>query len=238
MLNLWEAEGKGPRPLIVEIHGGGWTQQDYRQVLPGTGYVPLGISYASIEYRRLCDDQVFSRTDPRAKDCGPLPAPVLDAARALQFIKSKAKEWNIDPDRIILKGGSAGGCSALWLNYHPDLADPTSADPVARQSTKVLATIANSAQSTIDPKTINGWGMGPQVLEHFMMRDAVGVISKGENSGLRLGMIVSVCRAEPLACVCVCPQPARPRRSLRCTRSTRRSSTSPSTAAGRHRRSS
>ena len=189
VLNLWEAEGEGPRPLIVEIHGGGWRQLDYRD-LHGGGWIQLGISYASIEFRRLCGDPAVheGRTaEGRAQlqDCGPLPAPVLDAARALQFIKSKTKEWNIDPDRIILKGKSAGGCSALWLNYHKDLADPASADPVARQSTKVLATIAISAQSTIDPKTIISWGMGPQVLQHPMLQYAVGVISKGEN-GLRL----------------------------------------------------
>ena len=105
MLNLWEAEGKGPRPLILEIHAGGWVQQDYRQLLPGTAYLPLGISYAAIEYRRLCDTTgAFPQKDSRAGDCGELPTPVLDAARALQFIKSRAKKFNIDPDRIILKG--------------------------------------------------------------------------------------------------------------------------------------
>ena len=76
-----------------------------------------------------------------------------DAARAIQFLKTKSKEWNIDPDRIILKGNSAGGATTFYLNYHADLRD-SHGSAVDQQSTKVLASIVNSGQASIDPDVI------------------------------------------------------------------------------------
>ena len=55
---------------------------------------------------------------------------------SLQTIRSKAKEWNLDPERIACYGGSAGAGISLWLAFHEDLADPNSDDPIARQSTQ------------------------------------------------------------------------------------------------------
>ncbi|HEY1050507.1 MAG TPA: hypothetical protein VGE39_12150 [Prosthecobacter sp.] len=66
----------------------------------------------------------------------PVKAPLEDAARALQFVRSKAAEWNIDKERIGASGSSAGSCSALWLTFHPEMADAKSADPMARESTR------------------------------------------------------------------------------------------------------
>ena len=90
---------------------GGWQQQDYRQNQPQSTALSLGISFAAIEYRRVCGPASAAAPQiggvNRAKDCANLPAPVFDAKRAIQFLKSKAKEWNIDPDRIILKGNAA-----------------------------------------------------------------------------------------------------------------------------------
>ena len=58
-----------------------------------------------------------------------MKAPLEDAARALQFVRSKAAQWNLDKQRIGASGGSAGACSALWLAFHDDMADPNSQDP-------------------------------------------------------------------------------------------------------------
>jgi acetyl esterase/lipase len=84
-------------------------------------------------------------------------APLHDAARALQFIRSKADEWNIDKQRIAASGGSAGACTSLWLAFHPDLADPSSEDPVARESTRLLCAAVTGAQTTLDPKQMKEW---------------------------------------------------------------------------------
>jgi acetyl esterase/lipase len=40
-----------------------------------------------------------------------------DSARTLQFLRSKASQWNIDPTRIAAAGGSAGACTSLWIAY-------------------------------------------------------------------------------------------------------------------------
>ncbi len=160
VIDFYQAEGEGPRPLLVYIHGGGWTGGDKKQAEANfKPFLDKGISYAAINYR--------------LSGIAPLPAPVHDAARAIQFIRSKAKEWNINPDRIALTGGSAGACTSMWILLHDDLADPDSDDPVARQSTRVTAAAVSGGQTSIDPKVIEPW-LGPNVLKHRMINMAVG----------------------------------------------------------------
>ena len=82
VLDFWQAEGDGPRPLLVYIHGGGWIGGDKKQRAANVQpYLDKGISYAAINYRHTGK--------------APLPAPVHDAARAIQFIRSKAEAWNL-----------------------------------------------------------------------------------------------------------------------------------------------
>ncbi|QDU11447.1 alpha/beta hydrolase [Gimesia aquarii] len=159
-LDFWEAKGKGPRPLLVYIHGGGWIGGD-KSRLPGKiqTYLDKGISYAAVNYRLTGE--------------APLPAPVHDAARAIQFLRSKAKEWNINKQKIALTGGSAGACTSMWLLLHDDLADPKAKDPVLRESTRVIAAAVGGGQTSIDPKVIEPW-LGPNVLKHAMIHKAVG----------------------------------------------------------------
>jgi len=160
VLDFWQAKGNGPRPLLVFIHGGGWTSGDKAQKAATLKpYLDQGVSCASINYRL---------TGQAA-----LPAPVHDAARAIQFLRSKAADWNIRPDRIALTGGSAGACTSMWLLLHDDLADPQAKDPVLRESTRVCAAAAVAGQTSIDPKVIEGW-LGPNVLQHRMINMAVG----------------------------------------------------------------
>jgi acetyl esterase/lipase len=80
-----------------------------------------------------------------------------DAARALQFLRSKAAEWNLDKTRIGATGGSAGACSSLWLAFHDDMADPKSDDPIARESTRLYCAAVNGAQVSLDPKELREW---------------------------------------------------------------------------------
>ncbi|MCB1230828.1 MAG: alpha/beta hydrolase, partial [Verrucomicrobiae bacterium] len=153
-------EGDGPRPLMVYIHGGGW-RGGTKEIRKGQiePYLEKGVSVASVEYRLT--------------PANPLPAPVHDAARAIQFLRSKADEWNLDKTRIALTGGSAGACTSMWLLLHDDLADPKADDPVLRESTRVTAAAVGSGQTSIDPKVIEPW-LGPNVLKHSMIFSAVG----------------------------------------------------------------
>ncbi|HEU5115607.1 MAG TPA: alpha/beta hydrolase, partial [Isosphaeraceae bacterium] len=109
-----------------------------------------GISVASINYRYI----------PMAEEQGvkpPVKAPLEDAARAVQFLRSKAKEWNIDKTKVGATGGSAGACSSLWLLYHDDLAQPDSSDPVARESTRLTAAAVVGAQTSLDARQLREW---------------------------------------------------------------------------------
>ncbi len=160
VIDFWKAEGEGPRPLHIYIHGGGWIGGDKKSGWKDAKtWLDKGISYAAVNYRLTGEAS--------------LPAPVHDAARAIQFIKSKAGEWNIQKDNIVLSGGSAGACTSMWILCHDDLADPKSSDPVERESTRVQGAAVAGGQTSIDPKQIEPW-LGPMVLQHNMINMAVG----------------------------------------------------------------
>ena len=142
-LDFWKAKSATPTPLLVVIHGGGFyggSKENLGGLDPGTfkEMMLAGISVASINYR-LTTDAGF-------------PAQMLDAARAVQFLRSKAQEWNLDPARVAASGGSAGGGISLWLAFHDDLADPKSEDLVERQSTRLTCAAVQGAQTSYDPR--------------------------------------------------------------------------------------
>jgi acetyl esterase/lipase len=87
----------------------------------------------------------------------PVKWPLEDAARALQFVRSKSAEWNLDKTRIGASGGSAGACSSLWLAFHDDMADPKSEDPIARESTRLACAGVFGAQTSLDPQQMREW---------------------------------------------------------------------------------
>jgi len=150
VLDFWQAKSDKPTPLVFFIHGGAWKANDKDKVTAVSNYLAAGISVVSINYRFV----------PEATAAGikpPVKWPLYDAARALQFVRSKAAEWNIDKTRIGASGGSAGACSSLWLAFHDDLADPKSKDPIARESTRLLCAGVVGAQTSLDPKQMKEW---------------------------------------------------------------------------------
>ena len=163
VLDFWQAAGAGPRPLVVIIHGGGWINGDKRLKRPPLGpFLDRGISVAAINYRLAPEH--------------PLPAPVHDAARSVQFLRSRAADFRVDPERIGLTGTSAGACTSMWLLLHDDLADAAAADPVLRASTRVRAAAVTVGQTSIDPDVVEAW-LGPAILDHPMIASAVGETS-------------------------------------------------------------
>ena len=155
LLDFWKADSdpSKPAPVLFFIHGGGWNAGDKSRVAKFFNvedFVKAGIAVVSINYRLV----------PQAFEAGvkpPVKAPLEDAARALQFVRSKAKEWNLDKERIGASGGSAGACSSLWLAFHDDMADPKSSDPVARESTRLWCAAVSGAQTTLDPVQMKAW---------------------------------------------------------------------------------
>jgi acetyl esterase/lipase len=151
ILDFWKAESDKPTPLVFVILGGGWregSKERLHKLVDTRALINAGISVVAINYRLISQSE---GVEP------PVKVPLHDAARALQFVRSKAKDWNIDKTRIGAAGGSAGGCSSLWLAYHDNLADPESEDPVARESTRVLCVAATEPQTTLDPRQMKEW---------------------------------------------------------------------------------
>jgi acetyl esterase/lipase len=154
VLDFWKADSATPTPWVFVIHGGGWEAASKEAVHDNTldlrKLLSAGISVVSINYR-------YTRMAKAEGMEPPVKGPMLDSARALQFVRSKANEWNLDKQRVGAAGGSAGGCSSLWLAYHADLADPKSSDPVARESTRLFCVAVKAPQTTLDPKQMKEW---------------------------------------------------------------------------------
>ncbi len=150
VLDFWKAESSKPTPLVFFIHGGGWQSNDKDRVAGVKEYLAAGISVVSINYR-------FVREATAAGIKPPVKWPLDDAMCALQFVRSKAAEWNIDKVRIGASGGSAGACSSLWLAFHDDMAEPKSADPIARESTRLFCAGVLGAQTSLDPRQMKEW---------------------------------------------------------------------------------
>ncbi|PQO41965.1 alpha/beta hydrolase [Blastopirellula marina] len=148
VLDFYPAQSDKPTPVVFYIHGGGWQSGD-KKTNPQP-FLDNGISVVAINYRYV-KNVVKEGVTP------PVKAPLEDAARALQFVRSKADEWNLDKEKIGATGGSAGACSSLWLAFHDDMADHDSDDPIARESTRLACASVNGAQVTLDPKPLREW---------------------------------------------------------------------------------
>jgi acetyl esterase/lipase len=97
-----------PTPAIVEIHGGWWSAGTKSASIERADFVPFTarkIAVFSIDYRL-------------GKDGG-FPQCIRDCRNAIRFLRLHADEYNIDPNRIGVYGGSAGGHLAMMLAVVP-----------------------------------------------------------------------------------------------------------------------
>lgn len=170
VMHVWQAESKTPTPLLYFIHGGGWNggnrmNKHLLNMLPEL--LDNGITAVSVEYRNI-KEAIEDGVEP------PLHAPLHDAARGLQFVRAHAKKWNVDPNRVIAGGGSAGACTSLWLAFHDDLADAKSDDRVSQQSTRLMSAAVIGAQTTLDPQQMKEWTPNSKYGSH-----AFGIFKQG-----------------------------------------------------------
>ena len=162
VFDLWLAPGNQPTPVFLSIHGGGFrggrrsvSSKVLRQCLAN------GISVAALTYR-------FSSDEIQ-------PVSFVDVARAVQTIRSRALEWNLDKTRFASSGGSAGAGLSLWLAFHDDLADPDSPDLIARESTRILGAYVSNGQCTYDPRTIRKMFPGKDTWRHSALALMFGI---------------------------------------------------------------
>jgi len=158
---------------VVFFHGGGFVGGDKKSV-PGwlvDRCLAEGISVASASYRLSTE--------------APFPAPMLDGARAIQFLRLNAVDLGIDRDRIAACGNSAGAGIALWVGFHDDLADPRNDDPVLRQSSRLACMGVVGAQTSYDPRFIQQL-IGGRAHEHVALKSLFGVRSPAESDTPRI----------------------------------------------------
>lgn len=106
-VNNWEGKmdlylppkEKGPSAVIINIHGGGWNKGNKESQTGFSGFFKKGYAVANIAYRLV--------------QIAPAPAAVEDTRCALIYLIKNAKQLNIDVNKIVIMGGSAGGHLAL-----------------------------------------------------------------------------------------------------------------------------
>ncbi len=119
LLDLYSPETTDhPLPAIIFIHGGSWRggkKEDYRPY--AMYFAQRGYICASIQYRLSAE--------------APFPAAVHDVKAAVRYLRAEADEIGIDPGRIGVAGGSAGGHLAMMIGFSSDVPelDGTSGHP-------------------------------------------------------------------------------------------------------------
>jgi acetyl esterase/lipase len=98
LMNAYIPEGDGPFPVIVYIHGGGWTSghRDSYDIV-GPFYARRGIAGFSIDYTLTAQDKPS------------WPQAIQDVILAIRHIRENSAQYRIDPDRFAVMGDSAGG---------------------------------------------------------------------------------------------------------------------------------
>lgn len=149
LYDLWLPESAEPTPLVIYVHGGGFSNGDKSLIRSQEivqGALDSGLAVAAINYRfvyRAPEDL----KDPQRTS---IQNTLRDSARALQHLRHHAPRYNIDPTRVGMWGGSAGAGTSLFIAFRDDLADPGSEDPILRQSTRLSAVGMVNGQFSYD----------------------------------------------------------------------------------------
>ena len=152
LLDIYVPEGTGPFPVLL-WYGRLWE--------PGITLPPVqrmfqsGVACVGVR-TRVMNDAIADHIQPPASVC------LLDARRALQYVRLHAAQWKLDPDRFAVGGSSQGALPALYVACAGEKADPHAADPVERVSTKVSCAGAHRSQPSIDPRQMQEWVPGVQ----------------------------------------------------------------------------
>lgn len=122
-------EPAAPAPAVVWIHGGGWiggTKTEARAKEICTTLAEAGYVTVSIDYKL---------------GTGAWPQNLFDCKNAVRFLRAHAARYRVDPDRIAVAGGSAGGHLALMVAFTAGHADLEPAAPYPGVSSAVRCAI-------------------------------------------------------------------------------------------------
>jgi len=103
---IYQPQGAGPFPMVLDLHGGAWTRKDrYAEE-------PMDRAIASSGVVVVAIDMTLSGE-------APYPANIQDANYGIRWMKSKAREWNADGSSVGIYGSSTGGHIAILLAMRP-----------------------------------------------------------------------------------------------------------------------
>ena len=106
MARIYQPQGAGPFPTLLDLHGGAWNNKDrYANEPMDRALAASGILVVAIDLTLA----------PEA----PYPASVQDANYGIRWLKSKAAEWNGDAANLGVLGSSTGGHVAELLGMRP-----------------------------------------------------------------------------------------------------------------------
>jgi len=180
--DIWLPNSDTPTGLVIYAHGGGFSSGDkdfvYAAQQGGAWDFPADIrfllqnkiAFATVRYTLL---NTTGEQDGIKKS-------MLDVKRALQYIRNRAIDFNIDKNKIILAGNSAGGGTSLWIAFNNDLADSQSDDPVLRESTRVKGIVAREPQASynIEERWVNDVFIDYNLTWEEILANETGNISK------------------------------------------------------------
>jgi acetyl esterase len=106
MARIYQPQGSGPFPTVLDLHGGAWRRKDRLAEEPmDRAIAASGVLVVAI--------------DLRLSEEAPYPASVQDANYGVRWLKSRAAEWNGDAERVGIYGSSSGGHVAELLAMRP-----------------------------------------------------------------------------------------------------------------------
>lgn len=165
VLDFYSAKNSSsPAPVYVWFHGGGFSQGDKKGIRKNggkilnsyleSGYAVVSCNYPFIELKNdilrngmlkeYIENNYISKNDTTHREAKNQYLEIMrHCGRAIQFIRSKAKDWNIDPEKICAGGVSAGALISEWLAYSDDLASASSKDPVSRLSSRPQVAVSH-----------------------------------------------------------------------------------------------
>jgi acetyl esterase/lipase len=137
-----------PAPAMVEIHGGWWFGGDAASQVEGVGgwqlFMRHNLAIFSIRYR--------------LGGAGGFPQNIRDCRNAIRFVRQNAKRFNIDPNRIAVTGGSAGGHLSLMVAMVPENFDDGGPTPGLED---VSARVSGSFSYIPPTDFVRFWNQGP-----------------------------------------------------------------------------
>lgn len=155
VLDIYLPNCSEPTGIVVYFHGGGFQGGDKSAGSSGSSvsrvneFLSHCVAYATANYLLLNVPSEAEGTSSIPAQGG-VRSSLYDGARVVQFLRYYSDSLNLDPNRVATMGVSAGAGMSLWLATRDDMANPDSDDPVARESSRIVAAGALATQSTYD----------------------------------------------------------------------------------------